>query len=368
MNNNDSNQIQDPNVQNGQVPFSDDPNPFADYSTGVVEDTAPPVEDFNPFLNQDVQQPVSEEKEEKKKFGLFHRKKKKDEDDTPQVTTITLKDVQSMSFPTEVKDTPQQLPVMPQAFVDPDEKRNKRKKIFKRVKKIVELIIIVGLVWFCYSKYSAYSKVVNQKLTYQYDNDIFVLTRDKKSFHVDHLKKECEGENCTEQIVDNYDVKLEGFNKTLALFYFDLSFKLKSGSKTISKTDVNGLLASKAVFGLIHNDPLFLGFFSQYNGYTIMSTEQKSDYKLRGFHFEERSGHNCLAIALGEKDSNGYLIDLVEMHKIDNTLVIYIRETIPTKKDQWIKETQPVMNLELNDIFEKIRVINVNNKEEFIEY
>lgn len=365
--NNDPNQLQnDPNqVQNTQVPFSDDPNPFADYSSGV-EEPAAPIEDFNPFLSQEVQQPVEEEKP-KKKGGLFSRKKK--EEEAPQVTTITLKDVQSMSFPTAEQEVPQQVPVMPETFVDPEEARNRRKKIFKRVKKIVELVIIVGLIFFGYTKYKSYSSVVDQKLSYQYGDDIFELSRVKKTFHVNHLVKSCDAENnCVENSVDEYDVKLEGFNNFLASIYFDYSFKFKNGNKKVSKSDVTGFLASKAVYGLINNDPDFLGFFNEYNDYTIMSKEQKSDYVLRGYHYEERSGHYCLAIALGKKDSNGYDIDLVEVHERDGVILIYIKETIPTKKDQWIKETQPVINLEFNEPLKDFKVINVNNKEEFIGY
>ena len=99
-----------------------------------------------------------------------------------------------------------------------------------------------------------------------------------------------------------------------------------------------------------------------------MSSEQKSEYEIRGYHYEERSGHFCLAIALGKKDSYGYEISLVEMHEVDGVVIIYIKETIPTKKDQWIRETQPVLNLEFTDPVQNFKVININNKEEFMGY
>ena len=359
MNNNDP--MNDLFNGNESTPVQDDPNPFADYSNNAPENEAPV--DFNPFVNQTVQEM---DKEPKKKGGLFHRKKK-EEDDTPQVTTITLKDVQSMSFPKEEIVTQQQVPVMPETFIDPAEKKNKRKRVFKRVKKILELVIIIGLIIFGIIKYRAYSKEVNQKLTYQYGNDLFEMVRDKNEFHVNHYIQECVEEDCHNTLSDDYNVSIEGIQKYFAILYFDFSFQLKNSSKTIKLVDLNTTLASKTVYSLIHNDMDFLSF-NQYRDYTVINTEQKSDYTLRGYHYEERMGHFYLSIALGKKDNNGYDIKVIEAHKKGEELIIYVKETIPTKKDQWIRETQPAINLELNEPFKSIKVINVNNKEEFIGY
>ena len=57
---------------------------------------------YNPFLDDDQQK--------KEKRGLFG---KKNETEEQQVTTLTLKEVQNMTFPTEEEKTAEQ-PVVPQ--------------------------------------------------------------------------------------------------------------------------------------------------------------------------------------------------------------------------------------------------------------
>ena len=151
--------------------------------------------------------------------------------------------------------------------------------------------------------------------------------------------------------------------------YFDVTFKLKNGRKSITERELSTNLSSRAVYSMIHHDPKFLTL-KQYKEFEVLDFEQKSDYTVRGFQYEESQGHFYLTVALGTKEAMGYNLEVYEVHRDEEgNVFVYILETEPDiSAEKWINASAPRMNIELDDKPTSVQVINVRNGEVFKDY
>ena len=315
-------------------------------------------QNYNPFLDDDQQK--------KEKTGLFGKK----ENEEQQVTTLTLKEVQNMTFPTEEEKAAEQ-PVVPQGptVEQIQEKRRNLRKSFLKVRNIVEIVVFVVVVFVLFINYRSYSAKTNQQLTYQFKSNIFELYRVKEKLYVVEKVNTCEGEVCKEDEVKKYDIKYGKLQTFMIHLYFDITFKLKNGRKSITERDLNTSLSSKAVYSMIHHDPKFLTL-KQYRRFEVLDFEQKSDYTVRGYQNEETQGHFYLTVALGTKEAMGYNLEVYEVHRDEEgNVIVYIQETEPDiSEEKWINASAPRMNIEIDEKPASIQVINVQNGEVFKDY
>ena len=283
-------------------------------------------------------------------------------------TTLTLKEVQNMQFPEEekkpvVSSTPEKEEEDPLAL---QKKRDHYRLLFRKIKPFIKLMIFILIVGFVYYKYNSYSLKADQVLTFEYKDSIFEFSRDNKNIKVVQKQEVCDGE-CVETILDEYNINFGQFQMFLLRTYFDITFRFQNGIKTIHKKDLNTGFSGHSVYSMIHQDPKFLSF-RQYRKYKVLSFEQKSENTIRGFQYIEDKGHLYLIIALGQKDTVGYVVDVYEIHNENDHITVYVTEDEPKDNDKWLNVSFPAINLELDERPATITVINVRNKEIFRNY
>ena len=309
------------------------------------------MNDSNPFLNDD------QNDQEKNSTPINNGE---------EVTRISLRDVQNMSFPVEEEKKQVIVPEERQLTAQEiNEIRNRRRqgafKIFKLLRFLIAIIVVV----FLFFQYKSYAKNTKQNIVYQFDHQIYEIHRIKNVLSVTHKEEiNCEESSCTTEIVAEYPISLEGFSAIVVRSYYDYLFFFHNGEKRITKKDLRTSFSSRSLYSMIHNDPYFLGI-KKYRDYSVLAFEQKSDYVIRGYQYIEDKGHFYLSVAMGEKESSGYSMNVFEVHQIEDEMVFYITETSPSSSDKWINMTQPVLNIEINEKPNKIRVINVDSGEEY---
>lgn len=286
---------------------------------------------------------------------------------------ITLQEVQNMTFPTEEEQKIQQEPIIDKEEVARQKKlarREKFRKVKNKIRKILiipELILLILLVLFLRNKYLNYSNNVEQEIIYEYVPYRYEIHRKNYDFHVKKMKGEnCENKVCNPVLEDEYDITFEKYQMFLIRTYFDTTFRFKNGKKNQSIIDLRTELSSRSMHSLIQNDAKFLELKS-YKKYKITDYEQKSEFKTRGFQYEELEGRFYLTISLGKKEENGYTMTITDVHQEGTELIFYFSEEYPPTSDHWQNETTPALSIEIEEKPSKIRVKNIKNGEELVD-
>ena len=245
-------------------------------------------------------------------------------------------------------------------------KQRKRKLLVRRVTRLLQWVIIILIILFIRNRYISYSDRAVQKLTYKSFPYTYVIDRNARDFKVTKMMEtDCKEEEtkCKVNNLASYDLKLDDYQKYAIRTYFDFAFKFKNGDKYITKNDLNNELAERAIWTAITNDSTFLSM-DRYKNYQIVDYEQKSDYKEKGFYYDEDENRMYITIALGQQKYDGYSIRVREAHKIKNDVIFYVEMEEPTGK-KWKNDNAPIVKLEITEKPDNVKVVNLNNGENY---
>lgn len=104
--------------------------------------------------------------------------------------------------------------------------------------------------------------------------------------------------------------------------------------------------------------------------YKVLDNKDDSKYSTRGYYVEEVNNKVLVTVAMGEKNTGGYSINLVRVNIIDDGAQIYFEEDKPSEKDVVTQAfTYPILQIEFDkmpkyimaqslDTYEKLERIN----------
>lgn len=246
-------------------------------------------------------------------------------------------------------------------------KQRKRKLLVRRISRLLQWIIIILIILFLRGRYLSYTDRAVQKLTYKNFPYTYVIERNARDFSVTKMEDvDCKDikNKCTTNNLASYNIKFENYQMLIIRTYFDFVFRFKNGEKSITKADLNNEYAERSIWSIMTKDGAFLSM-DRYKNYQIIDYEQKSDYKEKGFYYDEDDSKIYITIALGKQEYDGYSIRVREAHKNGNDVVFYVEMEEPTANNKWKHENAPIVKIELLEKLENIRVININNGEEY---
>ena len=176
----------------------------------------------------------------------------------------------------------------PLSDLEKQKRKIMRKKIIRNVMTIPEIIIVIIVIIFIKNKYEEHGKNVHQVIEYQSSPYVYIMERTNDTIEV---KKKNE-----DKIIEAaYEIKFPKKQMTILRGYFDATFKLKSGQKTVTMDKVVSDIGKKSIRSMIHNNPDFLKT-SVYKNYELEDYEQNSDYHTRGYKITKDDNNHIVAV------------------------------------------------------------------------
>ena len=249
------------------------------------------------------------------------------------------------------------------------EKKLKRKKFIRSIMTIPEILLVIILALFLKNRYVRYAADAHQKLTFMTDPYIFEITRDGDDIKVIKNKQQtCETSPCENLKISEYNIEFDNNKMKYLQVFMDITFKLKSGDRTLLLNDIKTDFGKKCIYSMVNNKEDFLKWKS-YHKYKIIDFEQLSNFTTKGFKYTEDGDKKYLYIATGEKTSSGYNLIVNRAIQEENDLYFYIEEQTPSAEEGISTLiTHPLLKIELEETPKNIYVYNVCNGEEYINY
>ncbi len=234
------------------------------------------------------------------------------------------------------------------------------------------IMIVGGLVFVKQYRKNHNSNEDNQKqekkeditrvLVYHNDNFTYKLTQENDYISIkSESDLDCDVVDCdqldtpTTEITDP-EIKTEAKNLLSDLFKEEHSNYLEVSNNDLSIDQITSL--ELIINSLVEEEIT----------YNIIKTPYKEKITSRGYAFTEENGKPVLVIALGEKKTGGYSIDVEKVIINGNNVTVYVNENSPKPSDVVTQAfTYPSVQIEFSRKPEKVIIINEKTKSPFKE-
>ena len=202
------------------------------------------------------------------------------------------------------------------------------------------------------------------KKTYYYGHNIYIITSKDNKINVQKNKIEnCVNNNCDLVKISNQDIENKPeYQSFIQKFFNGIIFGEITITNNLLSNEDNQLLAE------ILNEDFSTELSIQDINYEVSKTDGYNQrYLARGYYLEQLDdGRYLLTIAMGEKSTGGYSIEVTNITVIDGIAQILVKESSPNMNGSATQAlTYPTTQVILNELPETIIVIN---KENFISY
>ena len=234
----------------------------------------------------------------------------------------------------------------------------KNKKYLIIIGVLIVILFIIGV--FLLSKKEKVEEIDNNVYTIHLDNGYRIY--DMESYHNKIMIKKsdvvmCITDPCNPILVEDYSIT----NKDK---YRD-KFKELVGDKkeiTLNATEVDK--DTIKLFSEILNEDLVFDE-EETPTYKDLGSSDNQEYKTRGYYVEEKDNKVIITLAMGEKNTGGYSINLVKVNMIDDGVQIYFEENKPSEKDVVTEAfTYPITQIELEKMPKYVKAQSLDNYEE----
>ena len=202
---------------------------------------------------------------------------------------------------------------------------------------------------------SSYSRY----LEYNYESSIFSIKENENNYKVEIRQGTiyCFKAPCKQNIIDELTITdKEDIDNLKTLF--DEVLKDENG-KSVAYNDLSSK-QNEIIKNVFDRNSIF---------YTINGLEQyNSKYEKRGYYYDEdvRQYRTFITVAMGEKPSGGYSIDVEKIEMNGEGVTIYVNEKEPEEGAMVTTVmTYPVVQTKFNFVTSKITVVNNETGETF---
>ena len=198
---------------------------------------------------------------------------------------------------------------------------------------------------------------INREIEYTDEKYIYDIIQDNDNFEIIiKAPDECETKPCSSSKVDSYNVTNENEKKDLKELFDKFFEKANQKKLELSRKDIS--IDDYTILKSVFREPEKDGKVT----YKILNNTDNSGIINTGYKISKSENKYLLTIALGEKSTGGYSIEITKIIVNNDVLDIHIKEITPNR-DSVVTQafTTPAIIIELSALPETIHIIDSNN-------
>ena len=225
------------------------------------------------------------------------------------------------------------------------------------------LIFSTFLILVC-SQNSENNNKVSRTLNYYLDGKIYSIEEKNNYFNI-VIKEQvvCVMEPCIPPIIDTISIRKEEDCKALKLLFEEIFKNSNLKEKSIYDGEILTNEQIDIIFKILENNNIISKL--EYKIINNLSSYNQK-YSQKGFSYETENDSVIYTVAMGEKTTGGYSIDVKKVKIKGNSAIIYVREKIPGENEAVTDAfTYPIVQVKFNKFPTKITVLNYDTNETY---
>ena len=205
---------------------------------------------------------------------------------------------------------------------------------------------------------------VSRTLNYYLDGKIYSIEEKNNYFNI-VIKEQvvCVMEPCIPPIIDTMSINKEEDCKALKLLFEEIFKNSNLKEKSIYDGELLTNEQIDIIFKILENNNIISKL--EYKIINNLSSYNQK-YSQKGFSYETENDSVIYTVAMGEKTTGGYSIDVKKVKIKGNSAIIYVREKIPGENEVVTDAfTYPIVQVKFNKFPTKITVLNYDTNETY---
>ena len=215
-----------------------------------------------------------------------------------------------------------------------------------------------------FSQNSENDNNVSRTLNYYLDGKIYSIEEKNNYFNI-VIKEQvvCVMEPCIPPIIDTMSINKEEDWKALKLLFEEIFKNSNLNEKSIYDGELLTNEQKDIIFKILENNNIISKL--EYKIINNLSCYNQK-YSQKGFSYETKNDSVIYTVAMGEKTTGGYSIDVKKVKIKGNSAIIYVREKIPGENEVVTDAfTYPIVQVKFNKFPTKITVLNYDTNETY---
>ena len=215
-----------------------------------------------------------------------------------------------------------------------------------------------------FSQNSENDNNVSRILNYYLDGKIYSIEEKNNYFNI-VIKEQvvCVMEPCIPPIIDTMSINKEEDCKALKLLFEEIFKNSNLNEKSIYDGELLTNEQKDIIFKILESNNIISKL--EYKIINNLSSYNQK-YSQKGFSYETKNDSVIYTVAMGEKTTGGYSIDVKKVKIKGNSAIIYVREKIPGENEVVTDAfTYPIVQVKFNKFPTKITVLNYDTNETY---